>query len=93
MDKTNIAWTDYSWNPWQGCKKISPACDNCYMFRDKKRFGQKGSEIYKSSNATFRKPLKIKDNEKIFTCSWSDFFLQEADGWRGQLPHLNLNRL
>lgn len=96
MNKTNIAWTDYSWNPWQGCKKISHACDNCYMFTDKKRYGQKGSNIILSAEATFNKPLKIQEiGVKVFTCSWSDFFLEEADEWRDyawdvirETPHL-----
>ena len=84
MKKTEISWTDYSWNPWQGCKKISPACDNCYMFSDKKRYGQNGSDIYRSTKQTFNKPLKIKESVKVFTCSWSDFFLVEADEWRNE---------
>jgi len=95
MKKTGIDWTDYSWNPWQGCKKISPACDNCYMFTDKKRYGQKGSDIHRSAKATFNKPLKIEAGSKVFTCSWSDFFLEEADEWRDEAwdiirktPHL-----
>ena len=26
------------WNPWHGCKKISPGCANCYMYTlDKQR--------------------------------------------------------
>ena len=27
---TNIAWCDSTWNPWIGCQKVSPGCDNCY---------------------------------------------------------------
>lgn len=95
MKQTKIEWTDFSWNPWQGCKKVSPACDNCYMFRDKKRYGQKGSDIYRSSKTTFNKPLKMEAGSKVFTCSWSDFFLAEADEWRDdawdiirKTPHL-----
>lgn len=30
MGKTNISWTDYTWNPIVGCEGISPGCDNCY---------------------------------------------------------------
>jgi protein gp37 len=29
-EKTGIAWTDHTFNPWWGCVKISPACTNCY---------------------------------------------------------------
>ncbi|TAK96483.1 MAG: DUF5131 family protein [Verrucomicrobia bacterium] len=30
---TSIAWTDHTWSPWEGCTKISPACDHCYAAR------------------------------------------------------------
>jgi protein gp37 len=29
-EKTNIEWTDHTWNPWRGCTKVSPGCANCY---------------------------------------------------------------
>lgn len=29
-EQSNIAWCDGTFNPWIGCTKISPACDNCY---------------------------------------------------------------
>jgi len=29
-EKTGIAWCDSTFNPWIGCSKVSPACDNCY---------------------------------------------------------------
>lgn len=79
---SEISWTDHTWNPWQGCRKVSSGCKNCYMFRDKKRWGQDGSKIYMSSWATMKKPLSWKEPAKVFTCSWSDFFLPEADFWR-----------
>ncbi len=27
---TKIAWADHTFNPWEGCVKISPGCDACY---------------------------------------------------------------
>lgn len=30
MSKSNIEWTDYTWNPIVGCSKISAGCKNCY---------------------------------------------------------------
>lgn len=27
---TKIEWADHTFNPWIGCTKISPACENCY---------------------------------------------------------------
>lgn len=81
-ETTAIAWTDKTWNPWQGCRKISPACDNCYMFRDMKRYGKDPGDIHRSTDKTFNRPLHWKDPALVFVCSWSDFFIHEADPWR-----------
>lgn len=29
-ETTGISWTDHTFNPWWGCKKVSAGCDNCY---------------------------------------------------------------
>lgn len=29
-EATGISWTDRTWSPWEGCTKVSPACDFCY---------------------------------------------------------------
>ncbi|TNC80279.1 MAG: hypothetical protein C9356_15240 [Oleiphilus sp.] len=29
-ETTGISWTDHTFNPWWGCTKIAPGCDNCY---------------------------------------------------------------
>lgn len=79
--RSGIEWTEATWNPWHGCTKISPGCAHCYMYRDKRRYGQDPEKIVRSSG-TFNDPLKWKDGKLIFTCSWSDFFIQEADAWR-----------
>ena len=78
---SQIEWTDATWNPWQGCIKISPGCKNCYMYRDKRRYGQNPSTIVKSKT-TFSDPIKWDDPRVIFACSWSDWFIEEADDWR-----------
>ena len=82
-ENTAIAWTDNTWNPWQGCHKVSSACDNCYMYREKKHYGQEPSAVIRSSKQTFNQPFKFKPG-KVFACSWSDFFIQEADPWRSE---------
>lgn len=33
-ERSNIEWCDATFNPWIGCTKVSPACDNCYAERD-----------------------------------------------------------
>ena len=79
---TNISWTQETWNPWYGCKRVSPGCLNCYADRDMTRYGKDFSTVTRSSKAVFEKPFKFKEPTLIFTCSWSDFFIHDADEWR-----------
>lgn len=37
-DKSNIEWTDSTFNPWEGCTKVGPGCDNCYAENRNARF-------------------------------------------------------
>jgi len=30
---SKIEWTDHTFNPWWGCVKVSPGCENCYAER------------------------------------------------------------
>lgn len=95
-EKTGIPWTDNTWNPWQGCHKVSPGCMNCYMYREKGgRYGQDPTTVVRSKPPTFNSPLRWKEPAKVFVCSWSDFFIEEADPWRDEAweiirktPHL-----
>lgn len=82
-EKTGISWTEATWNPWHGCIKISPGCKFCYMYRDKERYGQDPTKVVRSKTK-FTEPMKWADPRIIFTCSWSDFFIEEADGWRDE---------
>lgn len=78
---SNIQWTESTWNPWHGCKKVSAGCKYCYMFRDKEKYGQDPTVVVRSKTK-FNEPLRWKDGRMIFTCSWSDWFIKEADEWR-----------
>lgn len=33
MEKTKINWATSTFNPWQGCTKVSAGCDHCYAER------------------------------------------------------------
>ena len=81
--KSKISWTGPTWNPWHGCTKVSAGCKFCYMFRDKERYGQEPTKVLKSKTQ-FKQPLKWKDGQLIFTCSWSDWFIEDADEWRDE---------
>ncbi len=79
--ESKIQWTDNTWNPWHGCTKVSTGCKYCYMYRDKERYGQDPETVLRSKS-TFNDPLKWQDPKRVFTCSWSDFFVADADAWR-----------
>lgn len=89
--KTSIEWCDSSWNPWIGCHKISPACAHCYMFRDRTRYGQNPNIVMRTSDHTFNSPKRWKEPKRVFTCSWSDFFVAEADEWRADAYQVMLD--
>jgi protein gp37 len=44
---TNISWANKTWNVIAGCKKISPACKNCYAEAVSHRSASEGVEKYK----------------------------------------------
>ena len=80
-----------NWNPWHGCKKCSEGCQNCYVYFLDGMHGKNGSDVRRSKTG-FRYPLsrdrnnryKIRSGETISVCMTSDFFLEEADGWRAE---------
>jgi protein gp37 len=82
MEKSSIQWTDATINFWIGCQKVSAECKFCYMFRQEARYGRDGSVVRRTGKTTFNAALKWKEPKRIFTCSMSDFFIEEADDWR-----------
>ena len=76
-----IEWTEATWNPWHGCRRVSPGCAHCYMYREKRQYGQDPTHVLRSKT-TFDSPLKWREPRMVFTCSWSDFFIEDADEWR-----------
>lgn len=77
------------WNPWHGCKKISPGCLHCYVYRRDAAYGIDSTAVRK--NADFDLPVRLRrdgtyqlqaDGGYVYTCFTSDFFLEEADAWR-----------
>ena len=78
---SRIEWTERTWNPWTGCTKISPGCDNCYMFRDYPRLRDMHNPSYRDTPETVRvinsqldRPLSWTKPVMVFVCSMSDYF-------------------
>jgi len=80
MSKTNIEWTESTWNPVTGCNKISPGCKNCYAEVMARRLKAMGQSNYKNGfKLTLQpqmldRPLHLKKSQVIFVNSMSDLF-------------------
>jgi protein gp37 len=86
-DKTAISWTQHTMNFWRGCKRISPGCARCYMFAQQERVGLDPNVVTRTKtwadpDRWQRECVKTGKREMVFTCSWSDFFIEDADAWR-----------
>jgi protein gp37 len=87
---TGIRWTDHTFNPWWGCTKVSPGCDNCYANTLAKRYGHdiwgNNTERRFLSENNWRQPLKWNQmaeaqhkRHKIFCASMADLFEYRDD--------------
>ena len=78
-DGSSIGWTGATWNPWTGCSKVSPGCDNCYAEAVAERWrGQKG--FPEGFGLTIRRerfdqPRRWRKPRRIFVNSMSDMFI------------------
>jgi len=73
MGKTKIEWADFTFNPWWGCTKVSPACDFCYAESFSKRVG------FSDTGSKF--PIWGKDAERRF---FSDLHWTQPFTWQRQ---------
>ena len=79
-EKGNVVSEGSTHNFWYGCSKISPGCSKCFAERDMTRYKTDFNTVTRAKG--FDKPLSWKKPRKIFTNSWSDFFILESDPWR-----------
>ncbi len=79
MSKTEIQWTDFTWNPVTGCNKISAGCKNCYAESIANRFwkDRKFTDVVCHEDR-LGQPLKIKKPSMIFVNSMSDLFHEKV---------------
>lgn len=94
-DQTNIEWCDSTFNPFIGCTKVSPGCDNCYAeqlmdHRMHKVHWGAGQHRVRTSTANWRKPLiwnaahavffgEHGRRRRVFCASLADVFDNEVD--------------
>lgn len=100
-ENSKIEWTDHTFNPWIGCQKVSPGCDNCYAeaLMDKRyrkvEWGPHG-ERKRTSEANWKLPVRWAkaarhisspfDRPRVFCASLADVFdNQVPSAWRDDL--------
>ena len=76
-----IEWTDETWNPVTGCTRVSPGCDNCYMFALYPRLNAMGVRGYEFSPDMVQLlperlaiPMRWTRPRQVFVNSMSDLF-------------------
>jgi protein gp37 len=82
VNKTNIEWTDYTWNTTFGCTHVSDGCKHCYAESLALRFGHSKHpwtkpfelENVRVKPEKLREPFKIKEPGRVFVDSMSDLF-------------------
>lgn len=92
MNKTNIEWCDYTWNPIVGCSPASAGCANCYAEAISRRFGFPwGKPEFKPER--LNELCRVKKPGRVFVCSMSDLGHPGVlPGWRETiLNHMRSN--
>lgn len=84
-DKTGIEWTDATLNVVTGCSRVSPGCDNCYMFAQWPRLRGMGVNGYQGDpdvpvlhGDRIEQIFRWKKPRRIFINSMSDTFHRDV---------------
>lgn len=79
-DKSEIEWTDATWNPVRGCVKVSPGCKHCYAETFAERWRGVAGHPYEQGfdlrlvPEKLDEPLRWRKARTIFVNSMSDLF-------------------
>lgn len=79
-ENSKIEWTDTTWNPVRGCKKISPGCAHCYAETFAERFRGVPGHPYEQGfdlrvvPEKLREPFTWTRPRMVFVNSMSDLF-------------------
>lgn len=105
-ENTKIEWADHTFNPWIGCMKVGPGCDNCYAkaeWDDRRHRAMWGAGQARSRTKTWGDPVKWDKKhaaffaehgrrQRVFCASLADVFDNEVDPvWRDDLFTLIAN--
>lgn len=92
---SKIEWTDETWSPISGCKRVSPGCSRCYAERMARRINRLPlyagvtkstpsgprwtGEVGVGGGKVWTQPLRWKKPRRIFVCSMTDLFYEGHD--------------
>ncbi len=97
---SKIEWTDHTFNPWRGCTKVGPGCDNCYAAALDHRWKPGGATHWgpdvprlPASPKMWAEPAKwdraaekAGQSARVFVASQADVFDNEVPAeWRERL--------
>ena len=83
--KSEIEWTDATWNPVTGCTKITRGCDNCYAERFAERWRGTNGHPYEQGfdlriwPSRLDQPARWRKPRMIFVNSMSDLFHKRVE--------------
>lgn len=97
-ERTEIGWTDATFNGWWGCERVSPACDHCYAESLAKRYGHdvwgEHADRRFFGDKHWNEPLRWNRQAaaagvpmRVFCSSMADVFedRRDLDPWRARL--------
>jgi protein gp37 len=88
-ETTGISWTDATFNPWWGCTRVSPGCENCYAETFDRRVGGDhwgpgkprrvfGDKHWNEPLKWDEKALRAGRRTRVFCASMADIFDADA---------------
>lgn len=90
-ENSQIAWTDHTFNPWEGCCRVSAECTNCYAETRDERFhggvhwGKKADRkamsaaYWKQPRKWNRSAAEAGERRRVFCASLADVFEDRRD--------------
>ena len=82
--RSDIEWTEMTWNPVTGCSKVSQGCKHCYAERMAHRLERIGLDRYRHGFAVtlqpdlLDEPLRWRKPRVVFVNSMSDLFHEDV---------------
>lgn len=89
MKGSLIQWTDNTYNPWLGCRKVAPECEKCYIVRQtplRVRGIKHGAERHRCAESTLRQPLAWNNEAAIEGVRRRVFCLSLGDWLDNEVP-------